>query len=144
MLELDADNKQIWQLSNDAFYLLLLDEEPLDENNIEEANELAAMFPLGFAFGEYEFIEDGLVEAEFIPYKESAFRVDQWCKVTNDIALQVQYSENKKSLKYRFYHYEKGTIMEGEAEVLINQFNKSYFLTTGGSIFPLWTSYWER
>ena len=36
------------QISNDAFFYLLEEEEPLDEANLEEAQEILAMFPNGF------------------------------------------------------------------------------------------------
>lgn len=41
---LDYSKKQTLQISNDAFYFLYYGEEPLDEDNLEEANELSTAF----------------------------------------------------------------------------------------------------
>ena len=50
---LDRSKTLELQISNDAFFYLLEEEEPLDEANLEEAQEILAMFPNGFV------IEDG-------------------------------------------------------------------------------------
>lgn len=139
MLELDASNKQTWQLSNDAFYLLYCGEEPLDEDNRDEANEIAAMFPHGFFIESYEVVGEDLIEAVFIPYKPSDFKVEYFCKMTNEVELQVHYTSSNQ-VRYRFLHDSKGTIMEGEVPVFIDRFsNKPCFKTTGGSVIPIWT-----
>ena len=45
---LDYSQQQTMQISNDAFFYLLEEEEPLDEENLEEAYEILALFPHGF------------------------------------------------------------------------------------------------
>ena len=49
---LDYSKKQTLQISNDAFCFLYYGEEPLDEDNLEEANEVSEMFSNNF------YIED--------------------------------------------------------------------------------------
>ena len=48
MYALSYKNKKTLQLSNDAFFMLYADEEPIDDENREEANEIAQMFLNGF------------------------------------------------------------------------------------------------
>ena len=45
---LDYSKKQTLQISNDAFCFLYYGEEPLDEDNLEEANEVSEMFSNNF------------------------------------------------------------------------------------------------
>ena len=40
MLELDYSQRQFITISNDAFSFLYFEEEPLDEENIKEANDI--------------------------------------------------------------------------------------------------------
>lgn len=69
MKKLDYEKAEIRQLSSDAFFLLLKNEPPLDEDNIEEADEIKEMFPNGFEIEDsWRYAEDGCVEAKFIPY----------------------------------------------------------------------------
>lgn len=58
------------QISNDTYYYLAFEEEPLDDDCIDEANEVSAMFPNGFIVDteSAEMLEDGIVQATFIPY----------------------------------------------------------------------------
>ena len=47
------------QISNDAFYYLYYGEEPLDDENMEEAQEIADMFPNGFVIEDnWENVDD--------------------------------------------------------------------------------------
>lgn len=58
-------------LSNDAFFWLKDEEPPLDESNLEEADEIIAMFPNGFVIkDDWKYDEDDLIEVTFIPYVE--------------------------------------------------------------------------
>ena len=56
------------QLSNDAFWLLYCEEEPIDEANITEAQAIAAKFPNGFTIADdwVELGDTGLIEATFL------------------------------------------------------------------------------
>lgn len=68
MLKLDPNKTKLRQLTNDAFFWLYSNEEPIDEDNLEEAYEILEMFPEGFKIGKWEYVEDDCIEAEFIPY----------------------------------------------------------------------------
>lgn len=56
------------RLSNDAFWLLYCEEEPIDEANIAEAQAIAAQFPNGFTIADdwIELEDTGLIEATFL------------------------------------------------------------------------------
>lgn len=57
-----------FQLSNDAFWLLYCEEEPIDEANIAEAMSIIAQFPNGFTIADdwVELGDTGLIEATFL------------------------------------------------------------------------------
>lgn len=75
---LDNTKAKTFQMSNDAFHYLMYGEDPLDEDNLEEANEISAMFPFGFSIGYWEYVEDedDLIEATFIPYVKDDIKYD--------------------------------------------------------------------
>lgn len=56
---------EIW-LSNDAFFYILSGEEPLDEDNLAEAEEVLSYFPNGFDIVEWHYEETDMVAATFI------------------------------------------------------------------------------
>ena len=73
MFTLDHNNARTLQISNDAFYYLSYGEEPLDESNLEEAEEVVSMFPNSFYIdNNWREVEDcpGMIEATFIAYIE--------------------------------------------------------------------------
>lgn len=78
--KLDSTKAQQLQMSNDAFHYLMYGEEPLDDDNMEEANEIAAMFPFGFSIGDWEYVEGeyDLIEAIFTPYVKDDVKYDGW------------------------------------------------------------------
>lgn len=78
--KLDNTKAKQLQLSNDAFYYLMYGEDPLDDDNLDEAKEIAAMFPFGFSISDWEYVEgeNDLIEATFIPYIEDDVKYDGW------------------------------------------------------------------
>lgn len=68
---LDNEGAEIMRLSNDAFLYLTQEEEPLDEDNLIEAQQLYEEFPLGFEIVDYRYIDNGEVIVKIIPYKEA-------------------------------------------------------------------------
>lgn len=78
--KLDSTKAQQLQLSNDAFHYLMYGEEPLDDGNLDEANEITEMFPFGFSIGDWEYVEGeyDLIEATFTPYVEDDVKYDGW------------------------------------------------------------------
>lgn len=73
MFVLDKNKATTLQISNDAFYYLRDGEDPIDEENLEEAYEIQYMFPNGFQIQDnWSVVDDepGLIEVTFIPYVE--------------------------------------------------------------------------
>ena len=66
---LDYSKKQTLQISNDAFCFLYYGEEPLDEDNLEEANEVSEMFSKKLYIEEdWKTVNaSDLIENNFIP-----------------------------------------------------------------------------
>lgn len=143
MVELDAKNKVTLQMSCDAFFLLYCGEEPLDDENVPEAEEIAAMFPHGFLVENYEILADdtSLIEAVFIPYVPSTFSPDAYEDITTCHRLEIKYVTDTKII-YRLYDTMYGEVSgniwdRGEAEVQTNEYGLRFFNTRGGSTFFL-------
>lgn len=141
-VELDINNKVQLQLSCDAFYLLYCGDEPLDDNNIEEADEIAAMFPYGFFIEDYDFVENdkSLIEAIFIPYRPSTFLADSYIQLTTSAKLEVRKLSDTE-LEYRLYDIDRGELQDIWARnivpIEVNKYGRQFFTTRGGSIFYL-------
>lgn len=68
---LDSKGAEIMRLSNDAFLYLTQEEEPLDEDNLLEAQQLYEEFPLGFEITDYRYADNGEVIVKIVPYIEA-------------------------------------------------------------------------
>lgn len=68
---LDNKGAEIMRLSNDAFLYLTQEEEPLDEDNLLEAQQLYEEFPLGFEITDYRYADKGEVIVKIVPYIEA-------------------------------------------------------------------------
>lgn len=132
MYELDYSAKRTIQLSNDAFYYLLSGEEPLDDNNIDEAEEILSLFPNGFYIEKgWEIIDNSdLIAASFIPYIPiDDLDYDEVSDLTKYIQQQIKWLDSNH---IKLYHLNKETrkrIYKGEFEVRVNEFGKKYFQT---------------
>lgn len=96
--KMGLDKKQVMQISNDAFYYLYCGEEPLDESNMEEVQEIEAMFPNGYCIEDnWETVEDSdLIEITIIPYVEDDDDYDEYLELSQDVQLQIKWTgENK-------------------------------------------------
>lgn len=101
----DKNNAQVLQLSNDAFYYLYYEEEPLDENNLDEAEEVMAQFPNGFYIEDnWEAIEGtDLIEATFIPFTKAAEPdYDEYLDITRYVQVRIKWIEKDRKLKAWF------------------------------------------
>lgn len=142
MVELDINNKMQLQMSCDAFYLLYCGEEPLDDANINEAEEIAAMFPDGFFIEDYDLVEEdkSLIEATFIPYRPSAFQADYYLQLTTTSRLEI-HKLSDTELEYRLYNIDKGEKQDiwarNKVPIETNKYKLQFFKTRGGSIFYL-------
>lgn len=129
----DKDNAQVLQLSNDAFYYLYYEEEPLDENNLEEAKELMAQFPDGFYIEDnWETIEGtDLIEATFVPFtRRISADYDAYLDITKYVQIQIKWIEKDKRLKAWFVNsLTEKTTQLGECVVYIDEYKHLCFHT---------------
>ena len=87
------NQKQNYKLSNDAFFYLLEEEEPLDENNLKEARAILAQFSSGFIIEDnWEMLSGtGLVKCTIIPYIEDKADFDEYENLTPNIQMQIKW-----------------------------------------------------
>lgn len=91
--KLDYSQKRKMQISNDAFFYLLEDEELLDEKNLDEAQKILALFPHGYYIEDnWKAIEgSGLIECTFVPYIENDVDFDEHQELTKYIQQQIKW-----------------------------------------------------
>lgn len=136
---LDYEHKKTIQLSNDAFYYLIYDEELLDESNLEEAQEIKQMFPFGFYINEgWTTVEDSdLIEATFIPYKKSDIDWDEYIELTKYLRAQIKWLDSNH-IRLWWYNLETNSLeLKGDFEVRVNEFGNKYFKTNNISTYFL-------
>lgn len=123
MFKLDYSKAQTLQISNDAFYWLLYEEEPLDEDNIEEAKEVADMFPNGFQIEDNwsPLPDEGLIEATFVPYIEEETNYDLVHELTKYIELHLTWLDEGHSQARVLWHDLRNNSDELYGDVLIQQ-----------------------
>ncbi len=123
---LDYNKAQIMQISNDAFFFITKEEEPLDEENLEEAQEVLSMFPNGFYVEKnWKTVEDSdLIEATFIPYVEYEEDKDDWDEyqdLTKYLQMQIKWLDANR-IRVWWYDCQKGTRkLQGDFKVYTNQ-----------------------
>lgn len=128
---LDYSKKQTLQLSNDAFYYLYYGEEPLDEDNLEEANEVSEMFFNNFYIeDDWKTVDDSdLIECTFIPYIEDKADYDKYKDLTKYIQLQIK-SLDTNHIRAWWFNSETGTReLYGDFEVYTNEYGHKCFHT---------------
>lgn len=129
--KLDYSKAQTMQISNDAFFFITEEEEPLDEENLEEAQEVLSMFPNGFYVEEnWKPVEDSdLIEATFIPYVEDEDDWDEYQDLTKYIQMQIKWLD-ANHIRVWWYNSQKGTReLQGDFKVYTNQYGHKYFHT---------------
>lgn len=126
----DHKNKKTFQLSNDAFFYLYSGEEPLDEDNLEEAQEIEDLFPNGFeVLDNWSYVDDDLIQATFIPYiiaKESSFKYDASLELAKTYVVQIKWLSQSKVMTCIFNPISGDLREVGELEVLTNNYGKRY------------------
>ena len=129
--KLDKSQALELQITNDAFFYLLEEEEPLDETNLEEAEEILAMFPNGFIIEEsWKPVEDSdLIEATFVPYVIDNADYDEYCELTNSIQIQIKWVSSNQILAW-WYNSETGAReLLGTLNVYTNEYGLKCFNT---------------
>ena len=106
---LDYSQQQTMQISNDAFFYLLEEEEPLDEENLEEAYEILALFPHGFNIEEnWKAVEDSdLIECTFVPYVEDNMDFNEYEEFTKYLQQQIKWLD-ANTIRVWWYNLQTG------------------------------------
>lgn len=140
MYKLDYSKAEVMQISNDAYYFLKEEEPPIDEDNLEEAYEVMAMFPNGFYItDDIAFVENSdLVEVTFVPYVEEDWDYDEYIDLFGGWQIQIKHIERMKRVRIRFYNPTKEPKFEQECDIVYNAYGKPEIHTKSGSIYPLW------
>ena len=121
--KLDYSKAQAIQISNDAFFFITEEEEPLDEENLEEAQEILSMFPNGFYVEEnWKPVEDSdLIEATFIPYVEDEDDWDEYQDLTKYLQMQIKWLD-ANHIRAWWYNGQNGTReLQGDFRVYTTQ-----------------------
>ena len=127
MYRLDITKALTLQITNDAFYYLKEDEDPLDDDNLEEALEVLSMFPNGFEIKEdWRPVEDSdLIEATFIPYAQVDDDYDASEEMAKGYYFQIQLTQGNRFVKVWSFRESTGErTYKGEYELRYNS-NKS-------------------
>lgn len=129
--KLDKNKALELQITNDAFFYLLEEEEPLDEANLEEAQEILAMFPNGFVIEEgWKPVEDSdLIEATFIPYTVDNADYDEYFELTARMQIQIKWLD---TIHIRVWYYDSETSareLQGDFKVYANEYGLKCFHT---------------
>ena len=128
---LDYSQQQTMQISNDAFFYLLEEEEPLDEENLEEAYEILALFPYGFNIEEnWKAVEDSdLIECTFVPYVEDDMDFDEYEELTEYLHQQIKWLD-ANTIRVWWYNLQTGAReLRGDFKVYTNEFGHRCFHT---------------
>ena len=128
---LDYGQAQVMQISNDAFFYLLQEEEPLDEENLEEAQEILAMFPHGFYIEEnWKAVEDSdLIECSFVPYVTDDMDFDEYEDLTQHIQQQLKWLD-ADHIRVWWYYVKSGVRqLRGDYRVYTNKYGHRCFHT---------------
>jgi hypothetical protein len=128
---LDYTQQQTMQMSNDAFFYLLQEEEPLDEDNLEEALEVFAMFPHGFYIEEnWKAVEDSdLIECTLVPYVEDDMDFDEYSFLTKSVQQQIKWLD-ANTVRVWWYNLQTGIRkLRGDFKVYTNSFGHKCFHT---------------
>lgn len=128
---MDYSKKQTMQISNDAFCYLYYGEQPLDEDNLEEAEEVSAMFPYGFYIEEdWKTVENSdLIEATFVPFVKDEIDYDEYEELTKYIQQQIKWLD-ANTIRVWWYNTETGAReLRGDFNVYTNQCGLKCFQT---------------
>lgn len=128
---MDYSKKQVMQISNDAFYYLYYGEEPLDDENMEEAQEIADMFPNGFVIEDnWENVDDtDLIECTFVPYVKDDMDFDEYENLTKYIQLQIKWLDTNLIRAWWFYEQTGARELQGNFKVYTDKYGNRCFHT---------------
>lgn len=128
---LDYSKAQTMQISNDAFFFITEEEEPLDEENLEEAQEVLSMFPNGFYVEEnWKLVEDSdLIEVTFVPYIKDEDDYDEYHDCGPYLQEQIKWLD-KDHIRLWWYRIKTGVReLRGDFKVHTNEYGHRCFYT---------------
>ncbi|MDE5977985.1 MAG: hypothetical protein K2G70_05930 [Turicibacter sp.] len=136
MLELNPSKARTFILSNDAFFYLLGEEDPIDEDNLEEAHEIIALFPNGFDIKDnWRYVsedendyEPGCIQATFIPYCKPDYVFDSYLQLSKNYILRLKWIDKDHIKVWRFNSITGESSIYGEFFVKTNEYKKRYFV----------------
>lgn len=133
MFEPDYNNSRDFILSNDAFFYLYAEEEPLDDDNLDEALEVAECFPNGFIIKEgWQYIDDDMIEATFIPLVQKEVDFDAEQEMAKGYFFRIRLCPDCKHIELYSYRVSTGqTIYKGTYELRLNSTGKEIGFATG-------------
>lgn len=127
----DYSKKQVMQISNDAFYYLYYGEEPLDDENMEEAREITDMFSDGFVIEDDWENVDGtdLIECTFVPYVKDDVDFDEYYNIIESIQLQIKWLNTDLIRVWWFYEQTGARELKGDFKVYTDEHGNKCFHT---------------
>lgn len=139
MFKLDYSKASLMQISNDAYHYLRFEEDPIDEDNLDEAYEILAMFPNGFIISDNINIIKGtdLIECEIVPYIQDEWKYGMYIDLFNGWQIQISLLLNGNA-EIRYYNPSKEPSQIEICKVLYNCDGKPYIWTAQGSMYSLW------
>lgn len=151
MFRLDSSKALTLQITNDAFFYLKEDEDPLDDDNLEEALEVLSMFPNGFEIREdWRPVEDSdLIEATFIPYVQVDDDYDASDEMAKGYYFQIQLTQGNRFVKVWSFRESTGErTYKGEYELRYNSSKSCIGYATGdwrkGKGCLLWLKHYKE
>lgn len=133
ILEPNYLNERAFILSNDAFFYLYAEEPPIDEDNLEEALEVAGYFPAGFIIKDgWQYIDDDMIEAVFVPLVEKEPDFDAEQAMSKICHYRIKLCSDRRHIELYTYFVTSGeTKYKGTYELRINSSGKEIGFTTG-------------
>lgn len=133
MFEPDYNNSRDFILSNDAFFYLYAEEDPLDDDNLDEALEVAECFPNGFIIKEgWQYIDDDMIEATFIPLVQKEVDFDAEQEMAKGYFFRIRLCPDCKHIELYSYRVSTGqTVYKGTYELRLNSTGKEIGFAAG-------------
>lgn len=133
MFEPDYNNSRDFILSNDAFFYLYAEEEPLDDDNLDEALEVAEYFPNGFIIKEgWQYIDNDMIEATFVPLIQKEVDFDAEQEMAKGYFFRIRLCPDCKHIELYSYRISTGqTVYKGTYELRLSSTGKEIGFATG-------------
>lgn len=136
MYILDKSNLVTKKVSNDTFFYLQFDEEPILGLDEDEVNSIFAEFQNGFEILSYEQSENGFFTCQFATYIEHVTDYDMHYELTSVSQLLAKRLDNGM-LAVCFMSSKNGIVYEHTTKIEHTAAGSEYFISKLGSMFFL-------